>query len=84
MRPSLFDDLGAGVQLTFVQGSDFLEFDLFPDQALEGGLELVGMVVAVIVAVIMVMIVVVIVGVVVGFVVVRHSSDLYDIFGNLI
>lgn len=45
--PTLFDNLGARIEFEFVQGADLLEFDLLPDERLEGRFDIVGVVVAI-------------------------------------
>lgn len=68
LPPSLFDNLGSRIELEFIQGADLFEFDLLPDERLEGRFEIVGVVVSVVVAVVAMMMMMVIVVVVV----VRH------------
>lgn len=61
LRPSLFDNLGSRIELEFVQGTDLFEFDLLPDERLEGRFEIVGVVVAVVIVMTVVVMVVVVV-----------------------
>lgn len=81
--PSLFDNLGARIEFEFVQGADLFEFDLLPDERLEGRFDIIGVVVAAVAAVLvvimmMMMMMVVAVGprivMTVLVVVVRHCS----------
>lgn len=43
--PTLFDNLGARIEFEFVQGADLFEFDLLPDERLEGRFDIIGVVV---------------------------------------
>lgn len=73
LRPSLFDNLGSRIELEFIQGADLFEFDLLPDERLEGRFEIVGVVVSIVVAVVAMIMMMVVMTVVVEMVVVmRH------------
>lgn len=84
--PTLFDNLGARIEFEFVQGADLFEFDLLPDERLEGRFDIIGVVVAAVfvvmaaMAVVMMMMIVMVVAVgprimmAVLVVVVRHCS----------
>lgn len=52
LGPGFFDDFSPSVRLAFVQGVDFFELDLLPDESLESGLGFVGVVVAMIVVIV--------------------------------
>lgn len=77
--PTLFDNLGARIEFEFVQGADFFEFDLLPDERLEGRFDIIGVVVAAVVLVMMMMMMMVVavgprIVMTVLVVVVRHCS----------
>lgn len=75
--PTLFDNLGARIEFEFVKGADLFEFDLLPDECLEGRFDIIGVVVAaVVMAIMMVKVVAMSPGILmtVLVVVVRHCS----------
>ena len=55
--PTLFHNLGARIELEFVQGAYLFEFNLLPDERLEGRFDIFGVVVAAVVVAIMMMMV---------------------------